>query len=98
MNQFPIPRPASTLSPSRPRTASLPLGPRTEPYVCGRPPCESCCTDAQILPISILDVPVSSREGKSTILKAHTGTVRCVNFSSDGRMLLTGSDDKTVKV
>ena len=38
------------------------------------------------------------REGKSTVLKAHTGTVRCVNFSADGRMLLTASDDKTVKV
>lgn len=38
------------------------------------------------------------REGKSTVLKAHTGTVRCVAFSSDGRMLLSGSDDKTVKV
>ena len=38
------------------------------------------------------------REGKSTVLKAHTGTVRCVNFSNDGRMLLTGADDKTVKV
>lgn len=37
------------------------------------------------------------REGKSTILKAHTGTVRCVNFSADGRALLTASDDKTLK-
>jgi centriolar protein POC1 len=32
------------------------------------------------------------------VLKAHTGTVRCVAFSSDGRMLLSCSDDKTVKV
>lgn len=32
------------------------------------------------------------------MLKAHTGTVRCVNFSADGRLLLTGADDKTVKV
>ena len=31
-------------------------------------------------------------------LKAHTGTVRCVNFSADGKLLITGSDDKTVKV
>ncbi len=38
------------------------------------------------------------REGKSTVLKAHTGTVRGVTFSSDGRMLATCSDDKTVKV
>ena len=38
------------------------------------------------------------REGKSTVLKGHTGTVRCVNFSADGRSLLTAADDKTVKV
>lgn len=37
-------------------------------------------------------------EGKSTVLKAHTGTVRCVHFSADGRQLLTASDDKTLKV
>lgn len=38
------------------------------------------------------------REGRSTILKAHTGTVRCVNFSQDGSSLITASDDKTAKV
>lgn len=32
------------------------------------------------------------------MLKAHTGTVRGVCFSSDGRMLATCSDDKTIKV
>jgi WD40 repeat protein len=40
----------------------------------------------------------SCREGRSTILKAHTGTVRCVNFSQDGSSLITASDDKTAKV
>ena len=40
----------------------------------------------------------NAREGKSTVLKAHTGTVRCVHFSADGRSLLTASDDKTLKV
>lgn len=38
------------------------------------------------------------REGRSTALKAHTGTVRCVNFSADGKLLITCGDDKTVKV
>lgn len=37
-------------------------------------------------------------EGRSTILKAHTGTVRAVNFSQDGSSLITASDDKTAKV
>jgi centriolar protein POC1 len=32
------------------------------------------------------------------VLKGHTGAVRSVDFSYDGRHLLTGSDDKTVKV
>lgn len=32
------------------------------------------------------------------MLKAHTGTVRGVSFSADGRMLASCSDDKTVKV
>lgn len=38
------------------------------------------------------------REGRSTALKAHTSTVRCVNFSADGKLLITCGDDKTVKV
>ena len=38
------------------------------------------------------------REGRSSVLKAHTGTVRCVNFSADGKLLITAGDDKTVKV
>jgi centriolar protein POC1 len=47
----------------------------------------------------LLCVPAAdTREGRSTVLKAHTGTVRCVEFSNDGSMLITGSDDKTAKV
>lgn len=42
--------------------------------------------------------PCTCSEGRSTILKAHTGTVRCVNFSQDGSSLITASDDKTAKV
>ena len=32
------------------------------------------------------------------MFKAHSASVRCVDFSTDGKSLLTSSDDKTVKV
>ena len=32
------------------------------------------------------------------MFKAHTASVRHVEFSSDGQSLLTASDDKTIKV
>ena len=38
------------------------------------------------------------RKGESTVFKAHTATVRSVDFSADGQSLVTASDDKTVKV
>ena len=38
------------------------------------------------------------RKGESTVFKAHTATVRSVNFAEDGQFLCTASDDKTVKV
>ena len=41
--------------------------------------------------------PVPSK-GESTVLRAHTASIRCVHFASDGHSLLTASDDKTVKV
>lgn len=37
-------------------------------------------------------------EAKSSVIKAHGGAVRTVAFSYDGQCLLTGSDDKTIKV
>ena len=37
-------------------------------------------------------------EGKSTVIRGHTNTVRSVHFSMDGKRLLSSSDDKTIKV
>lgn len=37
-------------------------------------------------------------EGKSSTLKAHTQPVRSVDFSADGNLLLTASDDKSMKI
>lgn len=45
-----------------------------------------------------LEARIFCREGKSTTISAHSATVRCVNFASNGRMLLSASDDKTLKV
>ncbi len=38
------------------------------------------------------------RKAESTAFRAHTATVRSVNFSGDGQNLVTASDDKTIKV
>lgn len=45
-----------------------------------------------------LPVCVVCRRGKCSILKAHSAPVRSVSWSSDARLLVTASDDKTVKV
>ena len=37
-------------------------------------------------------------DANSVVLKAHNATVRSVNFSCDGKLLLTSSDDKSLKV
>jgi centriolar protein POC1 len=37
-------------------------------------------------------------KGESTVFKAHTATVRSVDFSNDGQFLVTASDDKSLKV
>lgn len=37
-------------------------------------------------------------KAESTVFKAHTATVRSVNFAGDGQTLVTASDDKTIKV
>ncbi len=40
----------------------------------------------------------AGRGGTSTSVKAHAAGVQSVNFSADGRFLLTAGDDKAVKV
>ena len=36
--------------------------------------------------------------GKNKILKCHPSPIRSVDFSSDGKLLMTGSNDKTIKI
>ena len=38
------------------------------------------------------------RNGDVTVFQAHTSPVRCVQFSGDSYMLLSTSDDKSIKV
>jgi centriolar protein POC1 len=40
----------------------------------------------------------NSSLGNFNKIRAHSGAVRCVSFSNDGRLLLTTSNDKTIKV
>ena len=40
----------------------------------------------------------SHRKGECTVIKAHTNAVRSVDFAFDGKLLLTASDDKSIKV
>jgi centriolar protein POC1 len=37
-------------------------------------------------------------EGHSQVIKSHSAPVKSVAFSTDGALLLSGSDDKTLKV
>lgn len=48
--------------------------------------------------VSKLSLSLNVSKGESTVFKAHTASVRSVNFSSDGQRLVTASDDKSVKV
>lgn len=38
------------------------------------------------------------RKGESTVFKAHTATVRSIDFSSDGVYMCSASDDKSIKI
>ena len=50
--------------------------------------------------VSMMEFHITSlfRKGESTVFKAHTATVRSVDFSADGQSLVTASDDKSLKV
>lgn len=61
--------------------------------------CGACIADLTCgILLSGLIASSGIREAKSSVIKAHGGAIRTVAFSCDGRRLLTGSDDKTIKV
>ena len=37
-------------------------------------------------------------EGHSQVIKSHSGPVRSISLSSNGQLLLSGSDDKMLKI
>lgn len=41
---------------------------------------------------------IAFSQGNSASIKAHAGSVRSVSFSSEGKQLVSASDDKAVKV
>jgi len=60
----------------------------------------SCCNDIVAVgsepgDIIILDISTGSQ---TAVLSGHTGEVNCLTFSSDGTLLVSGSDDYTAKL
>lgn len=41
---------------------------------------------------------INNAEGNSFTIKAHNAPIRALDYSYDGKLLLTCSDDKTIKV
>ena len=64
---------------------------RTPLLDCGSPTCE-CFSFSYCYKLMRVS------KGDSTVIKAHAAAVRSVDFSKTGRMLLTASDDKSIKV
>lgn len=52
----------------------------------------SCCQDGS------LAIWIPSITGESTFWKGHTGAVRSVVFTPDGKQVVSASDDKTIKL
>lgn len=45
-----------------------------------------------------LDIGVFNFTGDSTTFRAHQCNIRTVDFSPDGQQLVSGSDDKSIKI
>jgi serine/threonine protein kinase len=79
-------------------TKKAPRTNREDNYVPATNPAESPNT----VDPSATDLVNAARRAKSIepflILRGHVGTVRSVTFSPDGKMIASGSDDKTVKI
>jgi WD40 repeat protein len=62
-------------------------------------PPSSCPTKARVTDLGdFFILLMAGDQGESTVFRAHTAAVRAVKFSSDSGFLVTGSDDKLLKV
>ena len=52
-------------------------------------------TDSPIYDIAFLDAVTGSQ---TAVLHGHTGAVRCLAFSLDGKSLVSGGDDMTIRL
>ena len=76
--------------------------PKTRPLVYGSQRCAhhvyAWCVTPAALTMQLMSRLHKCRKGTSTSIKAHAAGVQSVDFSTDGRFLLTAGDDKAVKV
>ena len=57
-----------------------------------------CIEHFMVIELLFVICNVCFSKGESTVFKAHTGSIRSVDFTADGQYLCTASDDKTIKV
>eukprot|EP00960_Hanusia_phi_P053237 761937-Hanusia_phi.AAC.1 len=86
-------RSLSTQLPFRRLEGSSPRAQRIERFDYGRP---TCCEVWSVG--DELNVRCHRSKGRSSVIKAHNGGVRCVSFSPDSSSIMSASDDKTLKV